>query len=151
MLNARGGVHDSLINPLARSTAPRGYFTVVRRNSGPLSLSLSLVPENPATTMLCQFPSSAFTNPFAATALMTGRGRPVHPRGRIGSFARAGCNPVIRARTPRQMILECARTEISVLHSPSEFPGICMSYRISNWIQSSLEFQLSSDKDLNSS
>jgi len=33
MLNARGGVHDSLINPLARRAVPRGYFTVVRRNS----------------------------------------------------------------------------------------------------------------------
>lgn len=33
MLNARGGVRDSLINPLARRTAPRGYFTAVRRNS----------------------------------------------------------------------------------------------------------------------
>lgn len=39
MLNARGGVRDSLINPLARCTAPRGYFTAVRRNSASSSRS----------------------------------------------------------------------------------------------------------------
>jgi len=56
MLNARGGVHDSLINPLARRIAPRGYFTAVRRNRASSSQSpdqqLCFTP----TTLLRPFP-----------------------------------------------------------------------------------------------
>lgn len=60
MLNARGGVRDSLINPLARRTAPSGYFTVVRRNSA--------FPGSPGSAALLRQRSYA----FAASTLMTG-------------------------------------------------------------------------------
>lgn len=68
MLNARGGVRDSLINPLARRTAPCGYFTAVRRNSAFPGSS----PGSAAT--LCS--DNAFMVAFAASMLMTGNSPP---------------------------------------------------------------------------
>lgn len=85
MLNARGGVHDSLINPLARRSAPRGYFTVVRRNSG---LSSRRELPGPATM---QVADKRFYEPFRRVD-----DRKLPPHRQLCRPTRAGNNSVIR-------------------------------------------------------